>query len=1274
MRILRVKGRNLASLGRFDIDFERDVRDNIFAIIGSTGSGKSTILDAICFGMYGRIPRLPGRRTGSRVRLDDGQELDLNDVRNIMTRGTDSCSAEVDFTGRDGVRYRATYVIEKKRRNYGHSCRLCPVSPDGTLGTPVFEDRKPGQISRIGDSVAAVTGLTWDQFRKVIVLPQGDFAAFLEQSGDEKAKLLEELTGTEIYDRIQTRLNEKLAAVNREIDDRRRLLGSIEFLSDEQLAALGERLAGLKREKEDLGAAAEIARDTVKKAGEIAAQETERDRLEKERAAIGAETERLAAEYRTIELYEAAGACREAWAGAAAKREECAALARGAEDAARAAGQTRNELEEARTALGKAGAEAARIAREYEDGKERIAAARDLEGRIGAAAGARDSAQSDLGKLEREVADLEGTGAANDRKLGELRAELAALDERNAANLRFAEVCAHLPLLSAEARNFVRERAKRDEAERERAGAELEASRLEAAIAAAREKLAAAGADLLKDPAGEDSWRNLAGFLREADENAAARDLGRNCEKGAEGAEKIAGHLADRAENRARAGGLRESLAAFGDPAKSPASAADGKCAALREKIAEYEAELRLADFTIGLRPGRPCPCCGSLDHPKAGAADAGLLKKHLEKEKAVARAELETAEAARDKLLADLARDREALRNAAAAAAAAEEALGKERGTFGPVLAAIAAGAAGLRELLAARGDGLAESVAAGLAACLAGTDGEAPAEDAEALKARAAGLKQSAAALALLTGKLRAAAGAAAEPLDLIGRNRAEAASRAEKAARARGDRDAAAAAMAAHRESAAATGAEGFAEFWEEAAGAPELEPILSRYETIRGELASFRDDRDKKQGEIDALANKAGTDAELLGAARGNAEAKRRDLQERGEELERLRGEHRGLFGGRDSAAVEKEFRDKSAAAESERARRDAETKVLAARLEGREADERRIRGELGVKRHETALALAGYRGAAAAARAAGLSRADVVRGRALTREDLGRAREAVAENEKDRQENDRARGNCAATLGTLLGQLEALAGKLPEGVYDGAARSVSAEYLERLGAEELRIGEETAAARAKLAGHEANVGKAKGIEDEIANIAAANKGLTELRDLFREEVSLKAYAQSITFGYLVARANRYILAFTGRYELRNVSTVFAKDSDRTGRVLELVVADRDEGDRERPVGSLSGGEKFRISLGLALGLSDLITSNIRVETMFIDEGFDTLDAETLDQVLNSLRNIKSGRQIGIISHVEQIVNGNMIQTRLRVRRAGGSSVRSEVAFA
>jgi len=109
-----------------------------------------------------------------------------------------------------------------------------------------------------------------------------------------------------------------------------------------------------------------------------------------------------------------------------------------------------------------------------------------------------------------------------------------------------------------------------------------------------------------------------------------------------------------------------------------------------------------------------------------------------------------------------------------------------------------------------------------------------------------------------------------------------------------------------------------------------------------------------------------------------------------------------------------------------------------------------------------------------------------------------------------------------------------------------------------------------------------------------------------------------------------------------------------------------RDLDLQIIDGYQADVIRPMSTLSGGESFLVSLALALGLSDLASRRVQINSLFIDEGFGTLDAETLDVAITALENLQaSGKNIGIISHVEALKDRIGTQIQLS-RQPGGTS--------
>ena len=246
MKILAIRGKNLASIPYFEIDLAsgplRDTR--IFAITGPTGAGKSTLLDAMCLSLYDRVPRLHGARD---VQVGEVGVSAL-DPRSVMRRGTAEAYAEVDFTGQDGSRYRAIWEVWRARRKIGgrlQNQRMRLMALDG--GKEASGATKTETLGLIEDKV----GLSFSEFRRAVLLAQGDFASFLRARADERAALLERMTGTEIYARLSMAAfskareeEEKLGALEGE---RSRILVLSEEERSQQQQAFEAELANRER-------------------------------------------------------------------------------------------------------------------------------------------------------------------------------------------------------------------------------------------------------------------------------------------------------------------------------------------------------------------------------------------------------------------------------------------------------------------------------------------------------------------------------------------------------------------------------------------------------------------------------------------------------------------------------------------------------------------------------------------------------------------------------------------------------------------------------------------------------------------------------------------------------------------------------------------------------------------------------------------------------------------------------------------------------------------
>ena len=141
------------------------------------------------------------------------------------------------------------------------------------------------------------------------------------------------------------------------------------------------------------------------------------------------------------------------------------------------------------------------------------------------------------------------------------------------------------------------------------------------------------------------------------------------------------------------------------------------------------------------------------------------------------------------------------------------------------------------------------------------------------------------------------------------------------------------------------------------------------------------------------------------------------------------------------------------------------------------------------------------------------------------------------------------------------------------------------------------------------------------------------------------------------AQEYTLEILLSYANVHLRELTSRYRLEVITDT-----------LSLQVIDGDMGDEIRSVHSLSGGESFLVSLALALGLASLSSNRMTIESLFIDEGFGSLDPHTLGVAMDALERLRNqGRKVGVISHVQEMTERIPTQVRVIKRSSGRSSV-------
>ncbi len=284
MRIMKLRLVNLNSLaGEWVIDFTHPAYQagGIFAITGPTGVGKTTILDAICLALYGETPRLK----------------DISKTTNeIMTRGQGQCEVELTFETPQG-RYRGHWSQHRARNKPGGALQDAQHRVDDDLTGQPLEN----SLKRTPVLVEKITGMNFKQFTRSMMLAQGAFAAFLEARPDERANLLEQITGAEVYSRISQHAYERAKKEKAKLEELTRHPAA-QAPSEEEVKALAAereaataRLADLARELQKQRAAA----DWLKKLADL---EAEAGQLDAEEKALAGRRESFAPDEKRLTL------------------------------------------------------------------------------------------------------------------------------------------------------------------------------------------------------------------------------------------------------------------------------------------------------------------------------------------------------------------------------------------------------------------------------------------------------------------------------------------------------------------------------------------------------------------------------------------------------------------------------------------------------------------------------------------------------------------------------------------------------------------------------------------------------------------------------------------------------------------------------------------------------------------------------------------------------------------------------------------------------------
>lgn len=239
MKLRRLIIHNIASIADAAIDFETGplAEAGIFLITGPTGAGKTTLLDAICVALYDAAPRFR-KAPGEAVAGEQGSEVKASDARNMLRRGAGEGFVELSFLGSNGIDYKATWQVRRARNKPGgtlqDTSRTLERVADGTVKTRKRE---------IDEEIAEAVGLTYEQFLRTVMLPQGEFTRFLKADDRDKAALLEKITRVDIYSRIGAAIFEHARSHTAAWQHARQLADTTPLLAPEAEAELRRNLA-----------------------------------------------------------------------------------------------------------------------------------------------------------------------------------------------------------------------------------------------------------------------------------------------------------------------------------------------------------------------------------------------------------------------------------------------------------------------------------------------------------------------------------------------------------------------------------------------------------------------------------------------------------------------------------------------------------------------------------------------------------------------------------------------------------------------------------------------------------------------------------------------------------------------------------------------------------------------------------------------------------------------------------------------------------------------
>ncbi|MCC7703745.1 AAA family ATPase [Janthinobacterium sp. GW460P] len=1248
MKILKISGKNLASLaGEFEVDFQQEplASSGLFAISGPTGAGKSTLLDALCLALYDATPRLLKVLGRGSALPDVGKEtVNAQDTRTLLRRGTPDGYAQVDFVGNDGGHYRARWSVRRSRTKAEGALQATAMS---LHQLPALQPIG-GTKTEVKEEIEKRIGLSFDQFTRAVLLAQNEFSTFLKTEDNERGELLETLTGSSIYTDISMRAFER-AKKEKQVLER---LG--EKLADQRPLSQEER-----SDAEALCGAAESAlhavdlRKAVLELQQRWHQETHKLQTQAtaaQEAQDNADAERVAAEARRAALAQ--------WELLQPARPLIDDVARLADDSAGTGAALEASRAQAAQAVGSETqlaqavqqAAAALLAREatQRDAAPLLDRAKALDAGIAAHMPAHRQAQE--AALAADQANEAARAALHDlqQRQHAAQAEQEAGRQWLAAHQQWQALAQSWQLWDQLFAQAGQAAAQAYAADASLAESRHQLRQAGDAAQAAQAALASAAAVL----AARDAQRREAQAAVQAIDGQGLQEQRGRLEAHARmltSAEKTWSELARQQQALAHGQARAAQLAQAAQTENTALAKEAAQTALLEARLTQAEKSLKSAEAACAasveqlrgnLQDGQPCPVCGALEHPYSHADHAlQAMLASLQDEVLACRTQ------ARGNL------ERLATHKAALAAMAREQAqTDAELAALPPAIDSLNAQwqpHADTFELPPAnqRADWFAQQLAANAAGL------QALAQQETALRQAGARREQAQAAHELASTDHARCTSTVAETQARLAQLQAQQAGNADKGETARAALDGLLAQL--DGAFADADGAEDWKDSWRAGPAA-----FRAARETESRQWLKQQAEQDQRGHALATLA--AQLEAAQLATAKAQQAAQEAHAVFAAADKQRtaMQAERHALWQGRSVAEVERALAGAIAAARELLARQ---------QTAAQSASQQRTRLEEACAQLSQRLAALREQEQAASAALHDWLRQfqDAHPAHAPADMHALRAHLAIAPDamraERDALQAIADRHTAAASvLAERRRQLAAHLAQPPDGLETDAAALQAA--LDALLLERQAANQEATRLRLAIAQDDARRHGAQAMLAQIEAQAVIERRWASLNELIgsADGKKFRNYAQQFTLEVLLGYANAHLQHLARRYQLERID-------NPNNPSLGLMVRDQDMGGELRSVHSLSGGESFLVSLALALGLASLSSNRVRVESLFIDEGFGSLDTETLRVAMDALDGLQAmGRKVGVISHVQEMTE--RIATRILVQPgSGGKSV-------